>query len=302
MDHQIDLLVEEKPHRSGVSAATVVSLVVHSALIVYLVLSYKPSLPSAPSATPMLRYVELMRQNEPFVEAPGPRTDTAPLTAPYSDANRKASAPEATGDQPTLRPGDGTGFFTPPSDAAGAGEQGGAQDAAQPSASSLTAPSSGTTRPVKAGAGVDWRNAIREAGKFASLSGEQGFDLSGAGGEKGFAESGPLSFETQWYDWGEYAKSMVSRIRVNWHANMPELIKTGMQGMLTIRFTIHRDGRISDVTLLQSSGIPPYDFAARKAIELSSPLNPLPRDFPNASERVTARFYYNSKPETNERR
>ena len=113
------------------------------------------------------------------------------------------------------------------------------------------------------------------------------------GGELGTAEAGPLSFETSWFDWGPYAQSMVSRIRVNWYANMPQLIRTGLQGVVTIRFTIHRDGRISDVTVLNTSGHPPYDFAARKAIEISSPLNPLPRDFPNATERVTAMFYYN---------
>jgi protein TonB len=63
--------------------------------------------------------------------------------------------------------------------------------------------------------------------------------------------------------------------------------------VVTIRFTIHRDGRISDVTILNSSGVPPYDFAAKKAIENSSPLAPLPTAFPNDSERVTCMFYYN---------
>jgi TonB family protein len=86
---------------------------------------------------------------------------------------------------------------------------------------------------------------------------------------------------------------MVSRIRVNWYANMPQLIRTGIAGVVTIRFTIQRDGRITDVAVLKSSGHPPYDFAARKAIELSSPLAPLPKNFPNPNERVTAMFYYN---------
>jgi len=126
--------------------------------------------------------------------------------------------------------------------------------------------------------------------------GGDGVDLGEAGGgDKGYAEQGPLSFETQWYDWGDYAQSMVSRIRVNWYANMPQLIRTGIQGVATIRFTIQRDGRITDIQVLKSSGHPPYDFAARKALELSSPLNPLPADFPNSYERVTAMFYYNMK-------
>ena len=134
-------------------------------------------------------------------------------------------------------------------------------------------------------------------GKVASLGdGQQGLDLGQNGGEKGFAKDGPISFESSWYDWGEYAESMVSRIRVNWYNNMPQIIQTGLRGVVFIRITIHRDGRISDVTILSSSGVPPYDFAAKKAIELSSPLNPLPKDFLNDTERVTFGFFYNQEP------
>jgi TonB family protein len=106
-------------------------------------------------------------------------------------------------------------------------------------------------------------------------------------------EQGPLSFETQWYDWGNYAQSMVSKIRGNWYANMPQIIRTGLKGVVTIRFAIHRDGRISDITILHTSKVPPYDDAARKAIELSSPLKALPADFPHPREQVTVMFYYN---------
>ena len=66
--------------------------------------------------------------------------------------------------------------------------------------------------------------------------------------------------------------------------------------VVTIRFTIQRSGAITDITILNGSGVPPFDFAAKKAIELSSPLNPLPKDFPNNSERVTCMFYYNLEP------
>jgi TonB family protein len=89
---------------------------------------------------------------------------------------------------------------------------------------------------------------------------------------------------------------MVSKIRVHWYNNMPQLIRTGMKGVVTIRFTIQRDGAITDVTILNGSTVPPYDFAAKKAIELAAPLNPLPKDFPNATERVTCIFYYNQEP------
>ena len=310
----IDLVTPEEGQTArGISLAVAVSFVLHTSLIAWFILTYRP-VPKASAATPMTRYVELIKQNpNEFTEAPGKKVDTAPLNAPLSDANRKAASPTPTGDRPTQRPGDGRGLYQPPSNPAPRGPQpsrSAPQMAAQPPQPPATSPSTEapqqtvdtdrlvyrqeSTKASAAAGTVDWNTAIREVGKVASLGGGDGLDLGAlTGGEQGSAEQGPLSFETQWYDWGEYAQSMVSRIRVNWYANMPQIIRTGIQGVVTIRFTIQRDGRITDVTLLKSSGVPPYDYAAKKAIELSSPLNPLPKDFPNPNERVTAMFYYN---------
>ena len=304
-DDQLGLLVEENPRRGGFSIAVAVSIIVHALVIIYLYKTYRPIARDA-AAPPIARYVELIRQNPQFTEAPGPKLRSAPITAPYSDANREASTPHPNGDRPTNHPGE-SGFYVP-RNAAGGGAKTAAsarstpQEAQQAEAGRAATNSASSDtfvyRPqASAASGIDWRGAIREVGKVASLGAEQqGIDFGNAGGEKGFARDGPLSFETQWYDWGEYAQSMVSRIRVNWYSNMPQLIQTGLKGVVTIRFTIHRDGRITDVTMLNGSGVPPYDFAAKKAIELSSPLNPLPKDFPNATEHVTAMFFYNQEP------
>ncbi len=314
-DESLDFVFEEKRPGHGASIAVALSIVFHAIFIAYIIANYHP-VSNGDVPTPMVHYVELIRQNKQFTEAPGPKRDTAPLNAPYSDANRKASMPKPTGPTPTTRPGDG-GFYTPPrGNSAQAGTSAPqqpapqapqpqqARDASKPMQTEPVQPvdraSSAPTfsyRPQQASAAVDWRNAIKEVGKVASLgTGQQGIDLGNGGGEKGFAESGPVSFESQWYDWGEYASSMVSKIRVNWYNNMPQLIQTGMKGVVTIRFTIQRDGTLTDLTILSSSTVPPYDFAAKKAIELSSALAPLPRDFPNPTERVTCMFFYNQEP------
>lgn len=310
MEEHIDLVaVEQEQRRPGVSIAIGVSFVLHVFFIVYAVRTYKP-VGAERVTTPIVRYVELMRQNRDFTEAPGAKQKNAPIDAPFSDANRKASMPKPTGDQPTKRPGEGSTVYTPPS----ASSRQAASGAPAPSPAQPPAQNAGetsATQPTTANAsalafrqpaqpaagGIDWHNAIREVGKVASLGGKQGLDLGqGGGGEKGFAENGEPSFETQWFDWGEYAEGMVRRIRVNWLSIMPDLIKTGMKGHLIVRVTIHRDGRLSDIEILQSSGIPPYDFAAKKALEMSSPIAPLPKDFPNETERVTFGFFYNEEP------
>ena len=114
MDERIELLSEEpEARRGGVSIAVLVSTVVHTLLIIYLALNYHPVAASGP-ALPVPRYIELMRQqpDQKFVEAPGPKVDRAPQRAPFSDANRRASTPKPTGDQPTPRPGD-MGSYVP---------------------------------------------------------------------------------------------------------------------------------------------------------------------------------------------
>lgn len=314
-------LIEEKRKPGRFSLAIVISAIVHALLMLFLVRAYRP-VSAARADVPIARYVELIQQNpREFVEAPGAKVDQKPLNAPFSDANRRASGPNPTPGMPeTNRPGDGSGLYQPPmgnpqprgprpSQATPAIQQAPQQPSASQQAASLPPPSGAAqpqlspdqmafrqpTAPQRAGApSIDWKQAIAQAGQPARSGGGDGIDLSRAGGgEKGFFEQGPLSFETQWFDWGEYAQGMVSRIRVNWYAGMPQIIRTGLKGRVVIRFTIHRDGRISDVTIVESSGVPPYDHAAKKAIEQSSPLAALPKDFPNSTERVTAAFYYN---------
>lgn len=314
--------LEPAPEPEGTALGVGVSLTLHVAALLFAFLTVR----EAPKAQDEpLRYVELIPQSmaplapsappRNFVEAPGPAIDQAPSPdAALSDANRRASTPSPTGTTPTRRPGDGSGsLFVPATPAAAPGAQTPALPHPPPRVSEQTR-GNGETGDAALGGGlqyrvspgenraerqgvaesapaIDWQSAIREAGKVAS----PGTD-GRVGGEQGFAESGPISFESQWYDWGPYAAQMVAKIRLHWYNNMPEIIRMGMKGVVVIRFTIQRDGSITDITTLESSGIPPYDFAARKAIELASPLSPLPADFNQPYERVTAGFYYNANP------
>ncbi|MEP6470551.1 MAG: energy transducer TonB [Acidobacteriota bacterium] len=136
--------------------------------------------------------------------------------------------------------------------------------------------------------------AIREAARETAGGGSQG----GAGfpnADGGFVDSGPLSFDTTWYDWGAYAEEMVRRIKLHWE--IPELARLGWKGKLTIRFFILADGRVADATIIRQSGIPPFDFAALQAILKSSPFRPLPSDLGSSREGVTVTFFYNLRPE-----
>ena len=130
----------------------------------------------------------------------------------------------------------------------------------------------------------------------ASGRGDGGGD-GGAGYERegGFVDSGPLSFDTQGYDWGAYAADMLRKIKRNW--DVPTLAHYGVKGRLVVRFFILKDGTVDAERILASSGIPPYDNAAFQAIARSSRFRPLPADLGKDREGVTITFFYNMRPE-----
>ncbi len=110
------------------------------------------------------------------------------------------------------------------------------------------------------------------------------------------AVSGPfggLSFDTPGYDWGPYARKIYWVIWTNWTQGWPPAAWAGLKGMVTVHFTIHRDGTVSDIRIDAPSGTPAFDTCATVALEASSPLPPLPADFPKESEGISARFLYN---------
>jgi TonB family protein len=128
--------------------------------------------------------------------------------------------------------------------------------------------------------------------------GENGAGIPNPDG--GFIDSGPVSFETSWYDWGAYAEEMVRRIKLHW--DIPKLAELGWKGKLTIHFNIRLDGSVEGATLISGSGVPPFDFAAMQAILKSNPFRPLPKDLiklvpGKTKEGITVTFFYNIRPD-----
>ena len=311
-----DLLdyVEDKPKRGDLSLGVILSMAVHVTILSFLIAHHLKA--PTQEATLPARFVELVpaipkqEQQPNITDAPGPQRANPRGDASLSDADRRASRPNPTDRPPTLTPGDSRPLMQPMpqrgTDSAIDGptrEQQRAPEPAHGQPLGATPAGADSIQPYRGSSlsQIDWKEAIKEVAeqpgsRRGTPTGDWRTVPSGAGDDLGNAETGPMSFETQWFDWGDYATGMVARIRYHWYSNMPQIIRTGLKGVVTIRFTIQRNGTITDVEMLSSSGVPPYDNAAKRAIELASPLNPLPPNFPKPSERVTARFYYNARP------
>lgn len=141
---------------------------------------------------------------------------------------------------------------------------------------------------------ADLGQAIQRAARgVGEMQGQDGGAVPNPDG--GFKDTGPLSFDSSWYDWGAYASEMIRRIKLHWE--IPDLARLGWKGRVTIRFFIRGNGQVEGATILSVSGVPPFDHAALQSILTSSPFRALPKDLGSDREGVTVTFFYNLRPE-----
>ncbi|MCU1383386.1 MAG: protein TolA [Acidobacteria bacterium] len=110
----------------------------------------------------------------------------------------------------------------------------------------------------------------------------QGFGLSTGGG----SGSGSSLEITGDFCCPDYLATMITRIRSAWNQNQ------GAQGVSLIRFTIQRDGKITDATIFKPSGTVTLDTAALRAVLGTRTLPPLPDAFPNPTLTMRLSFEY----------
>jgi TonB family protein len=75
-------------------------------------------------------------------------------------------------------------------------------------------------------------------------------------------------------------------IRGAWNQNQ------GSRGVSFVKFTIQRDGRLTDYIVEKPSGSTPLDLAALRAVAVTKSLPPLPNEYPNPTLVVHLSFEY----------
>ena len=89
-------------------------------------------------------------------------------------------------------------------------------------------------------------------------------------------EHGAVQLDADDFPFDHYISRMRRKIAASWR--VPE----GSQGedrFCRIYFRVHRDGRVSDVSVEESSGLFMFDQSAQRAVVLSAPMPPLPREY-----------------------
>lgn len=110
----------------------------------------------------------------------------------------------------------------------------------------------------------------------------QGFGLTTGGG----GSTGGVQLDVSNFCCPDYIVQMTDRIRANWNQNQ------GMVGTVIIRFTIQRNGTLTDIEVKKPTGYPALDLSAQRAVYVTRQLAPLPAQFSNPTLTVNLSFEY----------
>jgi TonB family protein len=101
-----------------------------------------------------------------------------------------------------------------------------------------------------------------------------------------------ISFDSKGVDFGWWLRRFVAQVKGNWYIPQAAMI---LKGRVVITLYIHRNGTISDVTLIQSSGHASLDSSAVNALRGSNPTVALPAEYPEDKVLFTVTFLYNTR-------
>jgi len=92
---------------------------------------------------------------------------------------------------------------------------------------------------------------------------------------------------------GWWVRRFLSQVRKNW---IVPTATTSLKGHVSVSFNVHKDGTITDVVVVGPSQFDALNTSSLNAIAASSPVQPLPAEYPDEKAFITITFYYNESP------
>jgi TonB family protein len=100
--------------------------------------------------------------------------------------------------------------------------------------------------------------------------------------------------DTKGFNMKPYLMVVIEKVRANWVPRIPRNVRS-KRGQVAVEFRVLRDGEIDEEGYGRISGKKALDSAAYEAVIASSPLPPLPSEFPCQFIKLRFHFYYNPK-------
>jgi TonB family protein len=131
-------------------------------------------------------------------------------------------------------------------------------------------------------------DAIRNVRRYAQ---QENFGNLRGGQSQDHGES--IQFDSKGVEFGPWLARFVAQVRSNW---MIPQAAMSMRGHVVITFFVHKDGRITDVSVAKPSMVDAFTLSGRNAILTSNPTIPLPPEYPDEKCFFTVTFYFNERP------
>ncbi len=140
------------------------------------------------------------------------------------------------------------------------------------------------------------RKPVRSSTTGGLTVGDIGDDISVAGiaPSSGAARSNlQLLSDAQGVDFKPYLVQVLTAVRRNWLAVIPESARLGRRGRVAIQFIIDRKGGVPKLVIASPSGTEALDRAAVVGVSMSNPFPPLPAGYKGDEVRLELSFSYN---------
>lgn len=99
-------------------------------------------------------------------------------------------------------------------------------------------------------------------------------------------------------DFRPYMQQVLAVVRRQWFAIIPQIARTGRQGIVVLQFSVDRGGQVPKLVIANTSGTVAFDQAAVASVSASNPFPPLPAEYKGTEIRLQLAFSYNV-PRTN---
>ena len=118
----------------------------------------------------------------------------------------------------------------------------------------------------------------------------EAFDNQGGNG----GQFGPeIQFDTKGVEFGPWIRRFIAQVKRNWFIPYAAM---SMKGHVVIQFNVHKDGSITDLSVVGPSPVDAFNNAAFGALSGSNPTQPLPPEYPDNKAFFTVTFFYNETP------
>jgi len=101
-----------------------------------------------------------------------------------------------------------------------------------------------------------------------------------------------IQFDSKGVEFGPWIRRFLAQVKRNWY--IPEAARL-LRGRVSIKFLVHRDGRVVNLEIIRESTVDQFNAAAFNALKLSNPTLPLPTEYPDETIEIIVTFLYNER-------